>query len=244
MSRRPVLVAVALAAALAALGLSALGARPAIAAGPYLEGIDVSHWQGQPNWSEAKAAGVHFAFVKATESTDYVDPKYANNRLQLRAQEIAFGAYHFAQPSTAAGDAVAEADHFVDTAKLDGRNLLPVLDLETHNGLNRRQLVRWTKAWLARVELRLGVKPMIYVSPSFWVERMGNTRWFADNGHRLWIAHWNVDSPTVPGVNWGGRGWTLWQYSSKGSVDGIDGDVDLDRYRGDRLAAIRIRNNR
>ena len=74
---------------------------------------------------------------------------------------------------------------------------------------------------------------------------MGRTAWFANNGYRLWVAHWTTaDSPRMPAANWGGHGWTIWQYSSRGSVDGINGFVDLDRYAGTDLGALRIKNNR
>lgn len=239
--RLPAALAVGLTLASALITSAAL---PISAAGPYLEGIDVSRWQGEPTWSQVKEAGIRFVIAKATEGSDWVDPEFARNRERLRANGIPFSAYHFAQPDTTTGDAVAEADHFVDTARLDGPNLLPVLDLERDGALSTRQLTRWVKAWLTRVEARLGVKPMIYTSSDFWIEQMGNSRWFADNGYRLWIAHWDVPAPAVPAGNWGGRGWTLWQYDVRGGLDGISGKVDRDRYNGADLAPIRIRTNR
>jgi GH25 family lysozyme M1 (1,4-beta-N-acetylmuramidase) len=48
----------------------------------------------------------------------------------------------------------------------------------------------------------------------------------------------------VPADNWAGRGWTIWQHSKTGSVQGISGDVDLDRYSGTGLGPIKIKNNR
>ncbi len=244
--RRRELAVLALAGVLAVAGAGTLAARPVVAAGPYLEGIDVSRWQGQPSWRDVKAAGIRYVIAKATQGTTTVDPEYARNRTRLRANKIPFSAYHFAGPDSTPGDAVAEADHFVNTARLDGSNLLPVLDLERHNDMTPEFLREWAAAWLARVEERLGVKPMIYTSPSFWVDRMGNTTWFADNGYRLWIAHWYVESPSVPAANWGGHGWTLWQYdiTAKGSVNGINARIDRDRYAGATLAPLRIKNNR
>ena len=61
--------------------------------------------------------------------------------------------------------------------------LIPTLDLERTGGRGPTGLTNWTKAWLARVDERLGVKPMIYMSPYFWRTNMNNTRWFADNGY-------------------------------------------------------------
>jgi GH25 family lysozyme M1 (1,4-beta-N-acetylmuramidase) len=71
---------------------------------------------------------------------------------------------------------------------------------------------------------------------------MGNTTWFANAGYKtLWIAHWNVSAPTVPAANWGGKGWTFWQWTSCGHVTGITGCVDRDRYNGSNLSPVTIR---
>ncbi|HUG47476.1 MAG TPA: glycoside hydrolase family 25 protein [Candidatus Limnocylindria bacterium] len=210
----------------------------------HLLGIDVSHWQGIPRWKYAKPAGVRFVIAKATEAQGWVDSQFARNKRRADALGIPFTAYHFARPDRTTDDALREADHFVRTAGLAGRHLLPVLDLEVTGGLGPKRLIEWTRTWLRRVEARLGVKPMIYTSPSFWLDHMNDSRWFADNGYRLWIAHWGARQPTVPASNWGGRGWTLWQVSDCGQVRGISGCVDVDLYRGTRLAGLKIVNNR
>ena len=223
----------------------ALAVAPATASQPvYMNGIDVSHYQGSPDWAAVKADGVQFAIAKATEGQTFVDGQYVRNRAQADSLSLAFTAYHFARPDNSRNDAVLEANHFLANSALVGRHLVPVLDLESAGGLSPRKLRAWAKAWLGRVHQQLGVKAIIYTSPSFWVNKVGNSRWFADNGYRLWIAHWDAAQPTVPAQNWGGRGWTLWQHTNKGSVDGIDGNVDLDRYVGTSLGPLRIKNNR
>jgi GH25 family lysozyme M1 (1,4-beta-N-acetylmuramidase) len=234
--------ALATVACFTVLALLVGGAPTAAADGPF--GIDVSHHNGAPDWDAAMADGLRFAIAKATEGQTFVDDLYATNMAQADARALPFTAYHFARPDTTADDATLEADHFVDAAALKGKHLLPVLDLESSGGMGARKLRRWAKTWLARVRARLGVKAIIYTTPSFWNEHMGNSRWFADNGYRLWIAHWHVDAPRVPASNWGGRGWTLWQYDNCGSVAGLDGCVDLDRYAGSAISALRIKNNR
>lgn len=200
---------------------------------PFVEGIDVSHWQGTIDWALVAGAGKRFAFLKASDSVDYVDPTYATNRSKAKANGLHVGAYHFARPDATPGDAEAEADHFVDTAGPAPGELLPVLDLERTGGLSTAALQVWVRAFLGRVYDRTGIRAMIYTSPSFWASYMGNTAWFAANGYRiLWIAHWTTAaSPRVPADNWNGQGWTFWQYTSDGRVPGISGRVDLDRYR-------------
>ena len=202
---------------------------PFTTASTYREGIDVSHWNGTINWGQVAASGKSFAIAKATEGVGYVDDTYAFNKAQARANGLKFGAYHFARPEN---NAVREADWFVDHAAYEHGMLIPTLDLERTGGRGPTGLTNWTKSWLQRVEERLGVKPMIYMSPHFWRTNLRDTRWFADNGYDvLWIAHWHVSAPLPPAENWGGKGWTFWQYTSDGRVPGISGRVDLNRYR-------------
>jgi len=209
----------------------------------WVEGIDVSHWQGTINWPLVAKAGKKFAFMKAsdgliTNGTMFVDTTYPTNRAQARAAGIPIGAYHFARPDATPGDAIAEADHFVDTAAPATGDLLPVLDLETSGGLSVADLQAWVQAFMEEVHQRTGIRGAIYVSPSFWSTYMGNTATFALNGYQVvWIAHWTTASqPTMPASNWAGEGWTFWQYTSSGTVSGISGSVDLDRYRYKDLA--------
>jgi GH25 family lysozyme M1 (1,4-beta-N-acetylmuramidase) len=215
---------------------------PTPAPGKTIEGIDISHWQGTINWTSVAAAGKRFAFMKASEDTNYTDPTYTSNRSSAKAAGLVVGAYHFAQPSATVGNGAAQADHFVDVASPASGDLYPVLDLERSNGLTWTQMTVWVKEFLERVYQRTGVRGVIYCSPSFWKNYMGDTGWFASNGYTiLWVAHWTTaPSPTVPAANWGGRSWTFWQYTSDGTVPGISGRVDLDRYNGTDLTKVRL----
>jgi GH25 family lysozyme M1 (1,4-beta-N-acetylmuramidase) len=98
------------------------------------------------------------------------------------------------------------------------------------------------QAFLDRVYERTGIRAMPYFSPAFWIKYLGDTPIFATGGHdALWIAHWTTaDAPTVPANDWGGYGWTFWQYTSSGSVPGIDGRVDLDRFRYTDFAPVLV----
>jgi len=208
----------------------------------YMEGIDVSHWQETIDWVKVAAAGKKFAFIKATESTDFLDNLYATNRSKAKANGIKVGAYHFARPGTNSNDAVNEANWFIKNAGPISGELLPVLDLEQTGGLTDAQLEAWTQAFMDRVYTLTGVRGAIYVSPSFWSNNVGNSTKIAAAGYKvLWIAHWTTGSaPTVPGSNWNGNGWTFWQYTSSGSVNGISGRVDLNRYRFSDLGKVLI----
>jgi GH25 family lysozyme M1 (1,4-beta-N-acetylmuramidase) len=213
-----------------------LGTTPNPGATGYLEGIDISHWQGTIDWKKVAAAGKKFAIMKATEDIDFVDNKYAINRSGAAAAGVRTTAYHFAQPDSSLNDAIEEADHFVNTARLAAGDIVPALDLEVSGGLSATALTKWVKTWLDRVNSRLDVKAMVYVSPAFWKKYLADTQSIATAGYTvLWIAHWGVSAPTVAASNWAGHGWTFWQYSNCGSVPGIAGCVDLDRFNGTDL---------
>ena len=210
--------------------------------GTRLEGIDISHWQGTINWTSVAAAGKKFAFIKATEDADFSDPTYTTNHAGAKAAGLRSA--RTTSPSRARGrKRCGHRPIGSSTApRRPAGDLLPVLDLERSNGLTPAQLTTWVQDFLGRVYTRLGVRGMIYCSPSFWKTYMGDTAWFASNGYSiLWIAHWTTGaSPTVPAANWGGKSWTFWQYTSDGTVAGISGRVDMDRYNGTDLTKVRI----
>ncbi len=206
-----------------------------------IPGIDVSHHQDVIDWPAVAAAGNEFVFAKATEGRSFVDPLYAINKAGAEAVGMLFGAYHFAQPDDGPNDPVREADHFVDTALLGPGNLLPVLDIERTGGLSQAEVTEWILRWLARVTERLGVRPIVYTSPNGWDNRTGDTTAVAAAGYTvLWVAHWGVASPRLPADDWNGHGWTFWQYTSDGSVPGIEGRVDLDWYVGGPFGPVLI----
>jgi lysozyme len=204
----------------------------------FVNGIDVSYHQGSIDWGRVASAGKRFAFVRASAGTLTSDSAYATNHAAARAAGLAVGSYHFGNPDGATNDALNEAHWFLQNATVPSGDLVPVLDLEASNGLSAGALTTWVQTWLAEVESATGVKPVIYTNRNFWASSMADTDWFARNGYRLWIASWTTASqPTVPAGNWGGNGWTLWQHSSTGTVPGVSGAVDLDRFNGTALPA-------
>ncbi len=193
-------------------------------------GIDISHHQGAINWQQVRSSGRVFAFVKATEGFTFDDPLFAQNMTAGQAAGVLMGAYHFARPDNNA--AIDEADHFVAVAGPWLRNgfLRPALDLERLPDEGPGALTQWVNEWMDRVEARTGVAPVIYASATY-------ANWCLDASltpHPLWIPYWtggDVQSgdPPTTGV-W--QGWTFWQYSSTGTVPGINGAVDVDIFNG------------
>jgi lysozyme len=233
-------------AAIAASVAVGLAVAPGAGAVSYAKGLDVSHWNGSVDWIQVVSGGYKFLFAKATEGTTLTDPTYSINRAGTTGLGLRFGAYHFARPagSGTAGvvaNAIAQADYFVTVAQPAAGDLPPVLDLETKGTLSPTSLVQWTQAWLAEVQARTGVSGLIYASPSFWKTALGDTSAFAGSGFRLWIAHWTKNAaPTVPASNWGGLGWTFWQWTDCSQIPGFIHCGDGDRLNGTNPATIAI----
>jgi len=204
-------------------------------------GIDVSHHQKVIDWKKVKAAGVSFAFLKATEGGTFVDSMYRTNRAGCNANGIAVGAYHFFRPKT---NVQAQVDNFCRTVgKLEAGDLPPVIDVEDPRlwtGISAKAAVDMTIEFIEGIQAKLGsgIKPIVYLSPSFADSVFKNDARLKD--YPLWIANYTTGpAPRVP-KPW--LFWTYWQFTETGSVDGIGGNVDINRFNGqaDRLNAMRL----
>ncbi|HEX6116113.1 MAG TPA: DUF3089 domain-containing protein [Solirubrobacterales bacterium] len=231
----------------AVLGLGALLV-PAAALGARTPGIDVSRFQGRINWEQVATDDVEFAFVQASRGSGDdctvassecgADRFYDRNYRRARLAGIRVGPYHRTftggeSPRGIRADAREEANVFLEEVggELRPNDLPPVLDVETpFNDLRGSALRRWIRTWLEKVEDELGVRPLIYTNASSW-SATGDTTRFAERGYRLWVANFDVARPRVPAENWGGFGWSIWQYTSSGSVNGIAGNVDRNHAR-------------
>ncbi|WP_414621477.1 glycoside hydrolase family 25 protein [Calothrix sp. CCY 0018] len=201
-------------------------------------GIDVSNHNGKLiDWQTVKSSDVSFAFAKATEGGTYVDKVFATNWKRMKEAGMIRGAYHFFRPLK---DAKQQAENFLAQVgnTMEIGDLPPVLDVEHYpdkvarewQQLSVNQRIKCVREWLEIVEKAKGVKPIIYTSPSFWQEYMNNLPVLTQ--YPLWLAHYTKQKPSVPANNWGGNGWTFWQYTENGTVAGISGKVDRNRFNG------------
>ncbi len=205
---------------------------PELNLGPNPSGIDVSNHNGTIEWKKVAKAGKDFTFVLATDGSDFTNPMFHKQFQGAKKAGLVAGAYHFGRPG---GSAEAQANRFLDTIGTtdDGRTLPPVLDMEVSPssggcyGKSPAQMTSWIQTFLDTVKKRTGDEAIIYASPSFWSQCMGDSKAFADNP--LWIAEYQVDKPTVPG---GWKNYTFWQFTAKGSVPGIEGPTDLNKFKG------------
>ena len=190
-----------------------------------VHGVDVSHYQGNIDWSKVVADSlgafpIRFAFVKATEGGDHGDTAFVRHFEGARQAGLLRGAYHYFIPTT---DARRQADFFIRTVPLCKGDLPPVLDVETTGGLSAGRLRAAVKTWLDRVERYYGTKPILYASYKFKMRYLNDSIF---NTYPYWIAHYYVDSVRYQGA------WSFWQHTDVGQVPGIEEDVDLNVFKG------------
>ena len=190
-----------------------------------VDGIDLSHHQAEVDWPRVARDGIDFAYLKATEGTDHVDSRFADNWPEARYAGLARGAYHFFRPDA---DAAAQARHFFATVDLHVGDLPPVLDVETTAGATRGRLVEGVREWLYQAEARYGVRPVIYTNLTFYYRHLAGH--FDD--YTFWVARYGDREPSIaPGARL-----ALWQYGERGRVAGVEGPVDLNVFFGSRAA--------
>lgn len=205
-------------------------------------GMDVSSYQGSINWSSVRGAGIEFAWMKATEGTSYKDPTFSANYLGAYNAGVIRGAYHYARPDVSGG--AAQANFFAGNGgawSRDNLTLPGVLDIEgSCYGKTPAAMQSWILDFYNTYKARTGRDIVIYTSPSWWNSCTGGWTGMSTRSP-LWVAHWtSAGSPSIPQ---GFPFWTVWQYTSTGSVSGISGNVDRDRFSGDRSRLLALANN-
>jgi lysozyme len=198
-----------------------------------IHGIDVSRYQQMIAWDAVKEMkveniSIQFAFIKATEGIGNVDAQFHRNWKKAKQQGITRGAYHF---FIASKDGMSQAKNFIDEVKLEPGDLPPVLDIEQLNGTAVTTLKKEVKEWLDAIELYYGVKPIIYTNVEFYRQYLGSEF----DRYLLWAAHYyEYKQPRIQ------RGWSFWQHSDEGKVNGILSKVDFNVFNGDSTTFLEL----
>jgi GH25 family lysozyme M1 (1,4-beta-N-acetylmuramidase) len=192
----------------------------------FLEGMDVSQYQGTIDWSKVAHAGIKFAIIRQSDGF-YHDPYFRANWAGAKAAGIVRGTYQYFR---ARHDGAEQAEDLLEQmGALDAGDLPPVCDVETLDGQSHTKLATEVQKWVDTIRQRTGRKPIIYSSPRVWEEyRMPSS--FGSQTD-LWIAHWGVSQPSLPAAA-GWSDWKIWQWTSHFNVAGIGDAADGDRFHG------------
>ena len=233
------------------------GAPPAAAsAGTPMPGLDVAAYQhpdtsqyphGAPiDWPQVAAAGYRFAAIKGTEGDYYVNPWATTDLAEAKAAGLDVTPYTFAIPNVSSGKEQAEfAVEYSGYAP--GPQTLPLmLDIEydpyvasdgTNEcyGLSPSKMSGWISAFVTTARSLTGQYPVIYTTANWWDTCTGGSTAFGDDP--MWVAAYGFDSPPLPA---GWQDWSFWQYTSGGTVTGVDtpGTTDLDLFNPTAIGLI------
>ncbi len=191
-------------------------------------GIDVSKYQRNINWQKVKNAGINFVIIRCGyrgygSGVLVQDPMFASHITGAKAAGLRVGIYFFSQAISEA-EAVEEASMAVKLANQYGINMPIAIDSEyaaggagRADGLSKSERTKITIAFCNTVA-NAGYKPMVYASKNWFSEHLSVSQF--PSSYRIWVAHYAAT------CGYTGR-YDIWQNTSKGSVDGVSGNVDM-----------------
>ena len=193
-------------------------------------GIDVSKYNKEIDWAKVKASGIEFAIIRAGyrgsgSGVLVEDPYFRQNLAGAKAAGVKIGVYFFTQAVNEA-EAAEEAEAVASLVNASDLALPVFLDVESSgnvnggraDGLDVATRTAVVKSFCETVQ-SLGYRAGVYANKT-WMTGKLNMEELAP--YEKWLAQYRTSGPTYKGD------YSIWQYTSNGSVDGIQGRVDLD----------------
>lgn len=202
---------------------------PAKNAGDYeVKGIDVSKYQGDIDWDKTAGQNISFAYIKATQKNNNVDPNYEHNITAALKAGIKVGSYHY---FTFDCSGIEQAEFFIEHSVYNGGLLPPAVDVEpedddTPQSLDTDSIRQNLFDMLDILEAKYRVTPVIYANAYAFKTLLNG----GFEKYPVWYANY-TNNPNVPD----GRQWTFWQYSTNGVIYNKNGNttaVDLNVFYG------------
>lgn len=192
-----------------------------------MNGIDISNWQAGINLEKVPC---DFVIIKATEGTGYVSPDWNRQYQQAKKEGKGLGLYHYAN----GGNVKSEADFFLKKIKGCVGEAVLALDWESSNNPEfEKGGASWVKQWLDYIYKKTKVRPLLYIQQSamYRFQKIGNyglwVAQYADNNASGYQEHpWKEGEYTC----------AVRQYTSHGRLKGYDGNLDLNKFYGNRTA--------
>lgn len=181
---------------------------------------DISKWQGDIDWKKITTPVILRAGYRG-EKTGIIntDETLLYNSNGVNKQQIEYGLYFYSQ-AISASERAEEANFLIEKSKLfSTKPLFLALDLEIAKGeprnkINSKLTWREIRDTFTKTVRAAGYVPCIYRSESFWIQNLD----CYSPDYRHWVANWTKE-PKIP--------YTIWQYTNKGTFNGISKNVDL-----------------
>lgn len=197
-------------------------------------GIDVSKWQGTINFDKLTASKkIDFMIAKSGEYWEskkafQLDSQFERNYSEAKKRKIPFGTYLYSY-ATSVEKARTEANELVRYLKKTGKTFeLPIFfDIEdnTQNSLSKQDKTNICKAF-GEIVQNAGYKVGIY-SSKYWLMNQIDLAQIPSS-YDIWVASYGTNNGSVPASKYEFAGnHDIWQYTSTGRIDGINGNVDF-----------------
>lgn len=199
----------------------------------HVHGIDLSHYQGEVFWETVgENTKMAYVYLKATEGGDRIDAKYERNIELAHRYGLKVGSYHFFRPKTPLN---LQLHNFITQCLPGEQDIIPMIDVETTGGLLTEQFCDSLLTFLGMIEEAYHQKPLVYTFRNFYNRHLVGKL----NDYQLMIAMYTEEEPVLADE----RDITLWQYTGKGRIVGVNGYIDKSRFLGRHgLREIRFRH--
>ncbi len=190
---------------------------PSLAFGPssnqIYQGIDVSNWQRNINFTAVKNYGVDVVYIKSSEGRNFIDPYLETNYQKAKANGLKIGFYHYVTARTVV-QAREQALFFAKVISGKQVDCRLAMDFENFGNLSVTEINNISKAFLETLENTTNSTPVIY-SNAYSARAIFSAQL---TKYPLWVANYLVRNPSSNG-KW--ATWVGWQYTSTGTVNGI-----------------------
>ena len=188
----------------------------------HVHGIDLSHYQGEVFWETVgENTKMAYVYLKATEGGDRIDEMYERNINLAHRYGLKVGSYHFYRPKT---EQIKQLENFKTQCLPGEQDLIPMIDIETKQGLNTEEFCDSLMKFLTLVEEAYKQKPLLYTGTNFYNKYLQGKI----DDYQLMIAQYTEREPVLADE----RDFTLWQYTGKGRIVGVSGYIDKSRFMG------------
>ena len=173
-----------------------------------------------------------YVYLKATEGGDRIDARYERNIELAHRYGLKVGSYHFFRPRTPLD---LQLKNFTTQCRPGEQDIIPMIDVETMGGLPVEQFRDSLKTFLLMIEEAYHQKPLVYTFRNFYNRHLVGQL----DDYQLMIAMYTEEEPVLADE----RDITLWQYTGKGRIIGVNGYIDKSRFLGKHgLREIRFRH--
>ena len=163
----------------------------------------------------SKNKNIGYVFIKATEGESLVDDTYRYNIEEARKAGLKVGSYHYYRPNA---DMEMQFQNLTSQIRSNEQDLAVIIDVENRGRKSHATFISDLKKFIKRVEEHYKSKPIIYTFQNFYNKYLSGEF----SGHKLMAAKYHEEEPELND----GSKFTIWQYTSKGEIEGIDGFVD------------------